>query len=89
MLIQALTHILPYHQMLKFTEQLLPVLRKEIEVNHGDSQDSNKDKENTTEEDNEYQEEEDTKDCQMPPMNLCNQAKEADDTPPFKLPDVE
>ena len=58
-LIHALTHILPYHQMLKryrsaamdgvsvreFTEQLSPVLREEIKVDHGDSQDSDKDKE--------------------------------------------
>ena len=31
--------------MLKFAEQLLPVLRKEIKVDHGDIQDSDKDKE--------------------------------------------
>ena len=47
--------------MLKFAEQLLPVLRKEIKVDHGDIQDSDKDKENTNEEDNGYQEEEDMK----------------------------
>ena len=79
MLIHILTYILP-HQMLKryraaamngvsvqeFTERLLPILRKEIEVNHSDSEDPDKDKENSAEEDNEYQEEEeeDTKESQ-------------------------
>ena len=75
--------------MLKFAEQLLPViLRKEIKVDHGDIQGSDKDKENTNEEDNGYQEEEDMKDDQMPATNLCNQAEEVDDTPPPKLSDA-
>ena len=73
----------------EITEQLLPVLRKEIMVDHGDSQDSDKDKENTNEEDNGYQEEEDMKDDQMPATNLCNQAEEVDDTPQSKLSDAE
>jgi len=72
----------------EFTEQLLPVLRKEIKVDHGDIQGSDKDKENTNEEDNGYQEEEDMKDDQMPATNLCNQAEEVDDTPPPKLSDA-
>ena len=75
--------------MLKLAEQKLLVLRKGIKVDHGDGQDSDKDKENTNEEDNGYQEEEDMKDDQMPPTNLCNQAEEADDTPPSKLSDAE
>lgn len=49
----------------EFTERLLPILSKEIEVNHSDSEDPDKDKENSAEEDNEYQEkEEDTKESQ-------------------------
>lgn len=32
----------------EFTERLLPILRKEIEVNHSDSEDPDKDKENST-----------------------------------------
>ena len=49
----------------EFTERLLPILSKEIEVNHSVSEDPDKDKENSAEEDNEYQEkEEDTKERQ-------------------------
>ena len=49
----------------EFTERLLPILSKEIEVNHSISEDPEKDKENSAEEDNECQEEEeDTKESQ-------------------------
>jgi len=47
----------------EFTERLLPILSKEIEVNHSVSEDPEKDKENFAEEDNECQEE-DTKESQ-------------------------
>ena len=49
----------------EFTERLLPILSKEIEVNHSVSEDPDKDEENSAGEDNEYQEEEeDTKESQ-------------------------